>query len=135
MTYREEDDTVPELYIRVEEDGVEKLGHYIKLSEESDREAEQGEEQDSSPSSSSSSSCGGKRSIWFWIKLALLLAFLSALALAAYKWLVPLIMDEVRFFLHLQNITHYMLLLCCLILYQLGLIRVSKHWTQVSMIH
>ncbi|KAG2330520.1 hypothetical protein Bca4012_019896 [Brassica carinata] len=92
MTYREENDAVPELCLRVEEHGVEKLGHYIKLSEESEREAEQGEEQDSSPSSSSS--CGGKRSIWFWIKLALLLAFLSALALAAYKWLVPLIMDE-----------------------------------------
>lgn len=96
MTYRVEDDAVPELYLRVEDDGVEKSGHYIKLGEESETEAEQGEEQDSSPSSSS---CGGKRSIWFWIKLALLLAFLSALALAAYKWLVPLIMDEVRFFL------------------------------------
>ncbi|CAG7862480.1 unnamed protein product [Brassica rapa] len=95
MTYREEDDAVPELHLRVEEDGVEKLGHYIKLIEESEREAEQGEEQDSSPSSSSSSSsCGGKRSLWFWIKLALLLAFLSGLALAAYKWLVPLIMDK-----------------------------------------
>ncbi|KAG5383955.1 hypothetical protein IGI04_035425 [Brassica rapa subsp. trilocularis] len=92
MTYREEDDAVPELHLRVEEDGVEKLGHYIKLIEESEREAEQGEEQDSSPSSSSS--CGGKRSLWFWIKLALLLAFLSGLALAAYKWLVPLIMDK-----------------------------------------
>ncbi|KAL0749198.1 hypothetical protein Bca101_031201 [Brassica carinata] len=92
MTYREEDDAVPELYLRVEEDGVEKLGHYIKFIEELEREAEQGEEQDSSPSSSSS--CGGKRSLWFWIKLALLLAFLSGLALAAYKWLVPLIMDK-----------------------------------------
>lgn len=101
MTYREEDDAVPELYLRVEEDGVEKLGHYIKFIEELEREAEQGEEQDSSPSSSSS--CGGKRSLWFWIKLVLLLTFLSALALAAYKWLVPLIMDKVRFFLHLKT--------------------------------
>ncbi|WZZ79244.1 hypothetical protein YC2023_099816 [Brassica napus] len=98
MTYREEDDTVPELCLRVEKDRIEKLGHYVELGEESERETEQEEEQDSSPSS-----CGRKRSLWFWIKLVLLLTFLSALALAAYKWLVPLIMDEVRFFLHLKT--------------------------------
>ena len=98
MTYREKDDTVPQLCVRVEKDRIEKLGHYVELGEESERETEQEEEQDSSPSS-----CGRKISIWFWIKLALLLTFLSALALAAYKWLVPLIMDEVRFFLHLKT--------------------------------
>lgn len=92
MTYQEEDGLVPELWVRVETDGIEKLGNYIKLSEELEREAVHEEEEDSSPSSSS---CGRKRSLWFWIKLALLLAFLPALALAAYKWLVPLIMDKV----------------------------------------
>lgn len=101
MTYREEDDAVSELRVRIEEDGVEKLGHYVKLSEdfeehqqETEQEDEEDEEDSSSPSSSSSS-CGRKRSIWFWIKLGLFFTFLTALALAGYKWLAPLIMDKV----------------------------------------
>ncbi|CAH2071346.1 unnamed protein product [Thlaspi arvense] len=90
MTYGDEDDAVSELRLRVEEDGIEKLGHYVKLSEN------QEEEEDSSPSSSSSSSssCVRKRSLWFWIKLSLFLAVLAALGLAGYKWLAPLIMDK-----------------------------------------
>lgn len=101
MTYREEDDSVPEHRVRVDEDGVERLGHYVKLGsedfeEQRQEEAEQEEEEHSSPSSSSSSSsCGRKRSVWFWIKLALLFAFLAALALVGYKWIGPLIMDKV----------------------------------------
>ncbi|ESQ38263.1 hypothetical protein EUTSA_v10028910mg [Eutrema salsugineum] len=96
MTYFEEDDTVSELRVRVEEDEIEKSGHYAKLSDEFEeqgrQEAEQEEEEDSSPCSSSS--CGRKRSVWFWIKLALLFTFLAALALVAYKWIAPLIMDK-----------------------------------------
>ncbi|CAL9217975.1 unnamed protein product [Arabidopsis halleri] len=34
LTYREEDDAVSELRVRVEDDVVQKLGHYIKLSED-----------------------------------------------------------------------------------------------------
>ncbi|KAJ0243185.1 SNARE associated Golgi protein family [Hirschfeldia incana] len=92
MTYHEEDSLVPEMQVRVEDNGIEKLGNYIKLSEELEREAVHEEEEVSSPSSSTS--CGPERSLWFWIKIALLLAFLAALALATYKWLVPLIMDK-----------------------------------------
>lgn len=40
MIYCEEDDVVFEFYLRVEEDGVEKLGYYIKFIEELEREVE-----------------------------------------------------------------------------------------------
>ncbi|KAG7615657.1 putative SNARE associated golgi family protein [Arabidopsis thaliana] len=97
MTYHEEDDTVSEFRVRVEEDGVDKLGHYVKLTEEFEehrQETEQNDEESSSSPSSSSSSCGQKRSVWFWIKLGLFFTFLTALGLAGYKWLYPLIMDK-----------------------------------------
>lgn len=100
MTYLEEDDAVSEVRVRVEEeDRIKKLGNYVKLRDELEehrQEAEHGDEEDSSPSSSSS--CVRKRSLWFWIKLSLLLTLLAALGLAGYKWLAPLIMDKVRFF-------------------------------------
>uniref|UniRef100_A0A1J3E6T7 VTT domain-containing protein n=1 Tax=Noccaea caerulescens TaxID=107243 RepID=A0A1J3E6T7_NOCCA len=98
MTYLEEDDAVSEVRVRVEEeDRIKKLGNYVKLSDELEehrQEAEHGDEEDSSPSSSSSSSCVRKRSLWFWIKLSLLLTLVAALGLAGYKWLAPLIMDK-----------------------------------------
>jgi hypothetical protein len=98
MTYHEEDDTVSEFRVRVEEDGVDKLGHYVKLTEDFEVHRQE-TEQESSSSPSSSSSCGQKRSVWFWIKLGLFFTFLTALGLAGYKWLYPLIMDKVFNFL------------------------------------
>ncbi|XP_010433906.1 PREDICTED: uncharacterized protein LOC104717963 [Camelina sativa] len=97
MTYHEEDDAVSEFRVRVEDDRVEKSGNYVKLSDNEFEEHRQEEEEDlsslSSPSSSSSSS-GQKRSVWFWIKLGLFFTVLTALCLAGYKWLAPLIMDK-----------------------------------------
>ncbi|CAN8308320.1 unnamed protein product [Cochlearia groenlandica] len=89
MTYHEEDDAVLELRVSVQEENeeIKKLGHYSKLNEEAEQEA-------SSSSSSSSWSCVGTRSLWFWIKLVLVLTLLSVLALIAYKWIGPLIMDK-----------------------------------------
>ncbi|ESQ55064.1 hypothetical protein EUTSA_v10025848mg [Eutrema salsugineum] len=86
MTCPEDEKAVLELQVRVEEDEIEK-GLFVKLSEglengqESEQDKEEREEIGSSP-------------FWFWVKLALLLVFLAALAVVGFKWIGPLIMDK-----------------------------------------
>ncbi|XP_010540203.1 PREDICTED: uncharacterized protein LOC104814056 [Tarenaya hassleriana] len=97
MTYREDDEAIPELRVRVENEDDGK-GHFVKLGEspqEAEQEEEEGEEQGQRASSPcSSSSCRRRRSVWFWVKLVLLFAFLGSLTVAVLKWIAPLIMDK-----------------------------------------
>lgn len=90
MTVPEDDKTVLELRMRIEDD--DEKGAYVKLSEglEKDQEPEQEKEEEEEEATANASS-----RFWFWVKLSLLFAFLAALAVVAYIWIGPLIMDKV----------------------------------------
>ncbi|CAN1333052.1 Transmembrane protein 64 [Linum perenne] len=92
MTYRHDDDSVvPELRMRVEDDdGVSKTG-YMRLSG-----LEEGEEDEMLQKSGSGFFCWRWRwcVVWYWVKLAVVLAFFGGLAFVVLKWVGPYFMDK-----------------------------------------
>ncbi|KAJ0106698.1 hypothetical protein Patl1_18608 [Pistacia atlantica] len=82
--YEEENEVVPELGVRIdleENNRNNKNGEYVKL-----RQCEE-----DGPGSPRRCSCG---SVWYWVKLGLLLTCLGLLAAVFLKWVVPFFMDQ-----------------------------------------
>ncbi|XP_031253562.1 transmembrane protein 64-like [Pistacia vera] len=82
--YEEENEVVPELGVRIdleENNHNNKNGEYVKL-----RQCEQ-----DGPGSPRRCSCG---SVWYWVKLGLLLTCLGLLAAVFLKWVGPFFMDK-----------------------------------------
>ncbi|KAJ7944828.1 TVP38/TMEM64 family membrane protein [Quillaja saponaria] len=86
MTYYNEDggggEVVPELRMRIGSD--DNNGDYMKL-----RQSPEEFEAVTDPPSS-----GRRGSLWYWVKLALLLMFLGLLAGVFVKWIGPFLMDK-----------------------------------------
>ncbi|KAL5541027.1 hypothetical protein UlMin_042600 [Ulmus minor] len=91
MTYYEEDcrgEVVPELGVRIGGDDVN--GDYVKL-REGQGDCEDGE----GFGDTVESSCTRKRgSLWYWVRLVLMLACLGLLAAICLKWVGPFFMDK-----------------------------------------
>lgn len=87
MTYSDgADETVPELKLIIEDP---ENGDYVKLRGGSDEEEEE-----------SPAGCwiGSVTSVWFWVKLISLVAFLGLLAFVIIKWIAPFLIEKVCFF-------------------------------------
>lgn len=91
-------EVVPELKVRVEGDDYDDdvNGKRVTLRQRLLGECE-AEERDLllKDSSSSSSSSIWRRSIWYWIKLGILIAFIGLLSAVFLKWVGPFLMDKV----------------------------------------
>lgn len=83
MNYRDGDEVVPELRLRLGEDGPGEKGGYVDLGEC---------EADGSPPSPWR---GWRGLVLYWVKLALLFSCLGLLAGVCLKWVWPFFMDKV----------------------------------------
>lgn len=96
-------EVVPELKLIVEGDDNDVDGKRVKLRQRLLEECE-AEERDLLLKESVFSSIR-RKSIWYWIKLGILFAFLGLLAAVFLKWVGPFFMDKVWFFFSPNFIT------------------------------
>ncbi|KAG2297801.1 hypothetical protein Bca52824_034273 [Brassica carinata] len=84
MTYSDgADETVPELKLIIEDP---ENGDYVKLRGGSEEGEEEGSE--------AGCSIGSVTSVWFWVKLISLVAFLGLLAFVIIKWIAPFLIEK-----------------------------------------